>query len=52
MPRWPSRIEEPTGPDDYFWVLVTHGGAPLTDADHGFLETVVVPLRVPVVELP
>ena len=39
-------------PDEFLSVLVTHGGAPLTDADHGFLETEVVPLRVPVVELP
>jgi hypothetical protein len=31
---------------------ITRGGMPLTDADHGFLQTDIIPLKIPVLEAP
>jgi hypothetical protein len=33
-------------------VIVTRGGTPLTDTDHGFLESDCIPLKLPVWEIP
>jgi hypothetical protein len=47
-----SRFPMDEQPADKLTLIRTRGGAPLTESDHGFLESERIPLRVKVLEVP